>query len=104
MESYLELFISELEEYIKQLNKQLLNLESNNHDTKSIIEVFRIFHTIKGMAQTMGYEGLSDLSHAIEDLLGDAKEKGEISPNLIDFLFIAADLLAKSMTALKGKN
>ena len=99
----MELFISELEEYIKQLNKQLLNLESNNHDTKSIIEVFRIFHTIKGMAQTMGYEGLSDLSHAIEDLLGDAKEKGEISPNLIDFLFIAADLLAKSMTALKGK-
>ncbi len=103
MDNYLELFISELEEYTKQLNKQLLNLESNNHDTKSIIEVFRIFHTIKGMSQTMGYEGLSDLSHAIEDLLGDAKDKGEISPNLIDFLFIAADLLAKSSKALKSR-
>lgn len=103
MENYLELFISELEEYVKQLNKQLLNLESNNHDTKSIIEVFRIFHTIKGMAQTMGYEGLSDLSHSIEDLLRDAKDKGDISPNLIDFLFIAADLLTKSTVALKNK-
>lgn len=103
MESYLELFISELKEYIKQLNKQLLNLESNNRDTKSIIEVFRIFHTIKGMSQTMGYNGLSELSHAIEDLLGDAKEKGEISSNLVDFLFTAADLLTKSTTALKNK-
>jgi two-component system chemotaxis sensor kinase CheA len=103
MENYLELFISELGEYIKQLNKQLLNLESNNHDTKSIIEVFRIFHTIKGMAQTMGYEGLSDLSHAIEDLLGDAKDKGETGPNLIDFLFVTTDLLAKTKAALQNR-
>jgi two-component system chemotaxis sensor kinase CheA len=103
MENYLELFISELKEYVKQLNNQLLNLESDNRNTKSIIEVFRIFHTIKGMAQTMGFEGLSDLSHAIEDLLGDAKDKGEISPNMIDFLFIAADLLTKSTAALKSK-
>jgi two-component system chemotaxis sensor kinase CheA len=103
MENYLELFISELETYTKNLNKQLLILESNTRDTKSIIEVFRIFHTIKGMAQTMGYEELSKLSHAVEDLLGDAKEKGEIKPVLIDFLFIAADLLTKYGLALKNK-
>lgn len=103
MESYLELFISELEEYIKQLNKQLLNLESNNRDTSSIIEVFRIFHTIKGMAQTMGLDGLSEVSHSIEDLLDEVKEKGEVSPSLVNFLFIAADLLSRSAVALRNK-
>ncbi len=103
MESYLELFISELEEYIKQLNKQLLILESNNRNNPSIIEVFRIFHTIKGMAQTMGFDGISEVSHSIEDLLDEAKEKGEVRPNLVDFLFVAADLLSRSAVALKNK-
>lgn len=103
METYLELFISELEKYIKQLNKQLLNLESNRHDSASITEVFRIFHTIKGMSQTMGFDSLSDVSHNIEDLLGDAKKKGEISPKLIDFLFAATDLFTKSSKALKNR-
>ncbi len=103
MESYLELFISELGEYIKQLNKQLLNLEANKKDISSIVEVFRIFHTVKGMSQTMGYESLSQVSHSVEDLLGDAKEKGAVSSQLVDFLFVIADLMAKSAQALKKR-
>ena len=85
------------------MNKQLLNLESNRKDVSSIVEVFRIFHTIKGMSQTMGYESLAQVSHSIEDLLGDAKEKGVISSQLVDFLFVVADLMVESANALKKR-
>ena len=94
MESYLELFISELQEYVKQLNNRLLNLESNPHDAASIAEIFRVFHTIKGMAQTMGFKEMAEVSHGIEDVLGKAKQTGTIQSKLVDFLFIVADLFA----------
>ena len=103
MENYLDLFISETEEYIRLLNKELLVLEADRKNSSSILGVFRVFHTIKGMAQTMGYDELGTLAHRLEDLLGDAKTKGEIDPPVLDFLFQAADFLTAYLAAIKGK-
>jgi two-component system chemotaxis sensor kinase CheA len=103
MEDYRELFISELDAYIKDLNAQLLLLESNQKASAAIVEVFRIFHTVKGMAQTMGFSSLSNISHRIEDCLGEAKKKGTISLQLVDFLFTVVDFLTASSNALKNK-
>ncbi len=103
MKEYIELFIKELEEYTRQLNKHLLKLELDKRETRIIIEVFRIFHTIKGMSQTMGFSSLVDVSHSIEDVLTDVKTKGEISSHLVDFLFMVVDFLALSVNALKNK-
>lgn len=101
MENYLELFISELQQYIRQLNKQLLILEAQEDDLAAIAEIFRIFHTIKGMAQTMGYTALGDVSHRIEDLLGVAKEAGHLEARVIDFLFHVVDILTQFTRALQ---
>lgn len=103
MENYLDLFITETEEYIKQLNRELLVLESDGKSMPSIMGAFRAFHTIKGMAQTMGFDDLGTLAHRLEDLLGEAKAKGEIIPAAVDFLFQAADFLAAYMAAIKIK-
>jgi two-component system chemotaxis sensor kinase CheA len=103
MENYLELFISETEEYIRQLNKELMALESNRKNSPSILAVFRVFHTVKGMAQTMGYDELGTLAHRLEDVLGDAKTKGEIDGTVLDFLFQAADFLTAYLAAIKNK-
>ncbi|MGQ9701433.1 MAG: chemotaxis protein CheA [bacterium] len=104
MEEYLDLFISEIESYIKQLNHELLALEKNNKNHSAILEVFRILHTIKGMAQTMGFEDLGNLTHSVEDLLGEPKTKGEIDRRLIDFVFIITDFLTDFIYALKNKS
>lgn len=103
METYVELFISETEEYIKQLNKHLLTLERNYLDTRSILEVFRIFHTVKGMSQTMGYDAIGKMAHRVEELLDEAKQRGEINPIVVNFLFGVADYLTKSVNAIKHK-
>lgn len=103
MKDYLELFINELEGYTRELNKHLLKLEREPKETRLIIEVFRIFHTIKGMSQTMGFSSLVDVSHGIEDMLTDIKKKGEISLNLVDFLFTTVDFLSLTINALKNQ-
>lgn len=103
MESYLELFVSETEEFTRQLNRELLALESDPRRTPSILEVFRIFHTIKGMAQTMGYDDLGTVCHRVEDILGPAKKSGATSSRLVGFLFTVADFLAAYVRALKDR-
>ena len=103
MESYLELFISETEEFIKHLNQELLSLESDNKKVSSILEVFRVIHSIKGMAQTMGYDDLANVTHRVEDLLVPAKQKGEIDLRFVNFLFVVADFLNESVQAIRQK-
>ncbi len=104
MEEYLDLFISEIESYIKQLDHELLDLEKNTKNHKAILEVFRILHTIKGMAQTMGFEDLGNLTHSIEDLLSEPKAKGEIDKRVVDFIFVITDFLSNFIKALKNKS
>jgi two-component system chemotaxis sensor kinase CheA len=103
MEEYLDLFISETESYIKELEKQLLTLEKDNRNNQSILEVFRILHTIKGMAQTMGFEELGNLAHSAEDLLTEPKKTGFIEKRLVDFLFIVSDYLSRFLNCLKNR-
>jgi len=100
MEDYVKLFISEFKQYIKQLNRHLLILERDPDTSESISEVFRIFHTIKGMAQTMGYDPLARLSHRTEDILGESKKQGKVKPSVIDILFVIIDVLDGSARAL----
>ncbi len=103
LEEYLPLFISETESYIKQLEKNLLILEKDRKNRDSILEVFRILHTIKGMAQTIGFEELGNLAHSVEDLLTEPKTKGEIAEKTIEFLFIIVDYFSQFLKSIKNK-
>jgi two-component system chemotaxis sensor kinase CheA len=102
MEHYIDLFVNELSEYVKQLNDHLLRLEKNSKDRKSIVELFRIFHTIKGMSQTMGYTTLAEISHTAESLLEDAKERGAMQGHVVDVLFAVTEIFERSATALRS--
>lgn len=97
------MFINELLDYVKQLNRLLLKLEKNTCDSRSIIELFRVFHTVKGMSQTMGYSSLAEMSHAAENLLEEAKAQGEIQQQVIEVLLSVTDIFGRSAAALKAK-
>ncbi|MEO0094949.1 MAG: ATP-binding protein [candidate division WOR-3 bacterium] len=103
LEEYLPLFISETETYIKQLEGELLTLEKDNKNHQAIIEVFRILHTIKGMAQTMGFEELGNLTHSVEDLLTEPKTRGVIDKKIVEFLFAIVDYFSQFLKSIKSK-
>jgi len=88
MDSHRAAFVAEAEDGITDLNNALLALEADPRTPRRWTTCFRVAHTLKGNAAAMGYEGVSDFGHALEDLL-DAVRQGdrEVTPELMDLLF-----------------
>jgi two-component system chemotaxis sensor kinase CheA len=86
--SYRELFFSESQEYLKEINKGLVSLERNPQDLEAINSIFRLMHTLKGMAATMGYKEISDFAHHLEDAFdGFRSGKITLTPEIMDTIF-----------------
>lgn len=95
---YAELFQAEAGEYMQVLNRCLLNLEKDPGDREELQEAFRVVHSLKGMAGTMGYQHVTDIAHGLENFMEDFKTFDRSpSPEVIDLLFEAVDLLQDSL-------
>jgi two-component system, chemotaxis family, sensor kinase CheA len=91
---YLEVFIEESKEHIQSLNDQLLLLENEPNNMATVGEIFRSAHTLKGMAATMGFQDLADLTHKMENVLDAVRNNQlEINSDIIDVIFQAVDQL-----------
>lgn len=100
---YLEIFIEESQEHLQSLNQSLLGLESNPDNVKLLNEIFRVAHTIKGMAGTMGFTTIMSLTHEMENVL-DSLRNGEVKVNshMIDILFECLDYLETSIDSISN--
>jgi two-component system chemotaxis sensor kinase CheA len=98
-QEFRDLFVAEAQENIQALSDGALRLEKSAEDLNAVHDLFRAAHTLKGMAATMGYDGLTQLCHSLEDAL-DAVRSGQqaVTPGLVDALLEAAD----NMTAMVG--
>ncbi|MFW5686608.1 MAG: chemotaxis protein CheA [Halanaerobium sp.] len=89
---YLDMFFDEAKEYIETLNNGILTLENNPGDKETIDAVFRAAHSLKGMAATMGFENLTELTHKMENMLDRVREgKLEVRTEFIDLLLQGLD-------------
>ncbi len=101
--SIIEFFLIEAGEHLQNLNNGLLSLEKDPSDNGMIDELFRAAHTLKGSAAMMGFQGVSDVSHKAEDMLGMFRSASiPINKETLNFLFDcvdAAKLLVDSIAA-----
>jgi two-component system, chemotaxis family, sensor kinase CheA len=106
MNQYLEVFIEESKEHLQTCNVQLLELEKNPEDLTIVNEIFRSAHTLKGMAATMGYEDLANLTHQMENVLDAIRNsKIKVTSLILDVVFMAVDdLEAMVMSIAEGGN
>jgi chemosensory pili system protein ChpA (sensor histidine kinase/response regulator) len=88
----IEFFLVEAGEHIQNLNKGLLSLEKDPSDGAQIDELFRAAHTLKGSAAMMGFQGISDVAHKAEDMLGQFRSGSvPIRQDTLNFLFDSVD-------------
>ncbi len=74
-DSLTEVYIYENTQLLEQLEEMLLNSEKSAALKKADIdEIFRVMHTIKGSSAMMGYEGLTQLSHSMEDMFAALRQ------------------------------
>ncbi|MGN0247719.1 MAG: chemotaxis protein CheW [Lachnospiraceae bacterium] len=91
---YLEIFLDETKEHLQNLSDQLMNLEQDPENMDTINEIFRAAHTLKGMAGTMGYKRMQNLTHDMENVFSEVRN-GTIKADgsMIDILFQCLDSL-----------
>ncbi|MBP5198005.1 MAG: Hpt domain-containing protein, partial [Lachnospiraceae bacterium] len=91
---YLEIFLDETKEHLQNLNTRILELEQDAENMDTINEIFRAAHSLKGMAGTMGYKRMQNLTHDMENVFSEVRNGTiKVQPEMIDILFKCLDAL-----------
>lgn len=102
-EKYKILFISESREHIENISK-IIEKSQEALSEDDINALFREAHSIKGISAAMGYNDISELSHSMENILGQIRSgillmNGNIKGMLVratDYLWKAIDSIEKN--------
>ncbi len=98
LSQYAELFLAEAREHLSACNQLLLEWERNPTNPGPVGGLFRAVHTVKGMAATMGYAGVTDVAHRIESLLDLFRRSAHpASEEVLQLLFRARDALHQAV-------
>lgn len=101
-ETFREMFIFETIQLIGKLEQIILNSEkSNGLDPRSIDEIFRIMHTIKGSSSMMFCKHIALLTHSVENVFFYLREEREIEfdcAKLTDIVLEVIDFIKAEIT------
>jgi two-component system chemotaxis sensor kinase CheA len=87
-------FISEAFEHLETIEVNVLELEQNPDDEEIINNIFRPFHTVKGVSGFLNLKTINTLAHSTENLLDDVRSgKLPMSNDIVDLVLSVGDLL-----------
>lgn len=102
LSQYMGEYLAELNEQLEELNDNLLELEASGGDNPDVTRnIFRLAHTIKGSAATMGFDEIASVSHAFEDLLGEVQaHRVHLDDEVVEAMLAAFDHIRARASAL----
>ena len=94
IEKYRALFLEEATDYLGEMTRALSELAhergtraSASEQAEAIDTLFRLAHSIKGMAASLDYVSVSNLAHALESWLTPARDAGSLSEDAIAIVY-----------------
>ena len=85
---YRTLFLEEATEHLGEIGSALLRLEKESSDAEAIELIFRMAHSVKGMAASLDYGAITELAHRLEDRMTAIRDAGFIGgPDELALLF-----------------
>ncbi len=94
-------FLEETGEHIEAIEAALLEVERAPEDSTHIDNLFRPFHTIKGMAGFLNLQDINRLTHEVETIMDQARKgKRKVTPGLIDLVFDVVDVLKVQVNSI----
>jgi two-component system chemotaxis sensor kinase CheA len=96
------IFFESSQEILQALNEDALTLEKSPNDPEIVRTLRRSVHTLKGDSAACGYKELSELSHAVEDVL-NAEVAARDGQALVELVLTAADLFDNLLTAYRNE-
>src|SRR5262245_45095660 len=90
----LGIYLEDARSHLESLDHCLLTLEREGLDGEVIAAVLGPLHTLKGNSGMMGFSGVKDYVHRLEDVFARASEGAlPLTPALFDRLFEGASAL-----------
>ncbi|MCH7801398.1 MAG: Hpt domain-containing protein [Chloroflexi bacterium] len=92
----IDVFLQESEEQLRLLDEDIVRLEKEQDIESVLQEIFRAAHTLKGSSAMLGYDEMTRVAHAMENML-DSLRKGSlaVSAEVIDSLLASLDVLVE---------
>jgi two-component system chemotaxis sensor kinase CheA len=78
MAKYRRIFLEESADHLGEISHALLSLEKELEGGEAIDTVFRMAHSIKSMAASLGYDPIADLAHRMEDRMEGVRRAGRV--------------------------
>ncbi|MDX1648367.1 MAG: Hpt domain-containing protein [Myxococcota bacterium] len=75
---YRTLFLEEATDHLAEMSRALLDLEKDPAHGEAIDLVFRMAHSIKGMASSLGYDAVTEVAHRLEDRMAVYRQAGRV--------------------------
>ncbi len=96
-------FLEEAGQHLSEIDASLLGLEDHPEDEELLNNVFRAFHTIKGVAGFLNLDPIVRLAHSTESML-DAFRSHKLKCEMwhVDLVFQAKDLMVMLLGGLQG--
>ena len=96
---YKTLYLQEVSGHLSGIESGLLALEKNPSDSAVIDQLFRFYHSIKGMSASMGYMPIMKLAHA-RRICSTMRPARCRHPTLISALLQSLDAMKKLVSAV----
>ncbi|MDH5299581.1 MAG: Hpt domain-containing protein [Desulfobulbaceae bacterium] len=95
-------FVAESFEHLESIEVNILDLEQNPGDSDIINNIFRTFHTIKGVSGFLNLKKINEISHITENLLDDVRNgKRTMDSDVIDVVLSVGDFLREMVQNVK---
>lgn len=107
MKELLDEFIAESKEHLSTIEDDFLSLEQQkeNPDSELVNKIFRAVHTIKGTSGFFGFEKITELAHAMENILSHVRSgKMPVTSDMIDTLLTGADHISNMVEDTLNSN
>jgi two-component system chemotaxis sensor kinase CheA len=100
LQQIVDAFLKETAEGLHAAESALIALEARADDEEAVGTVFRVVHTVKGNAGSLGFAAMASFAHVLEDVL-DRVRKGSLAttPERITVLLGAVDALGRMLRA-----
>ena len=94
MAKYRALFLEESTEHLAEMSTALLDFEKEPDSGKAIDVIFRMAHSIKGMAASLDYDSIGEIAHRMEDRMQEIRAAGRlVDPDDLGRLFQGLECL-----------
>ena len=104
MEKYRRIFLEEANDHLAEISRALLDLEKEMGSVEAIDTIFRMAHSIKSMAASLGYDPVADLSHRMEDRMEGVRSAGRVrNPQELALLFRTLEGLESMVAAVSNE-